>query len=305
MKSLDFLKAPFTLGVFALVMLAMAVVLLGATYLVTDAPSFEQSIIDMDTLNVLQEDVSGILAQMQLHEAFAFYYLRYGLEPDQDYPALAQADDEALTALLAELRTGDYFLYTAEDYEVQAWDEFDQLRAQHRMTFAELLTTFDGGDDELAVATIDRLQDENQALNDQLDTMMAMVNLDRQFSQDEYPFEANTIIWGLCLALIAMLLLALWGYQRIAYTTEPLNTLASAVTAIGGGQYRTSLLARLMKRNDAAGSCARKLDELAAGLAQRSAARREEIERLRQTLYESRRRRLKISRPAEERNPTP
>jgi hypothetical protein len=99
--------------------------------------------------------------------------------------------------------------------------------------------------------------------------------------------------------------LALAGYLVISQHTHPLIALRSAVIAIAGGQYRPELLGTALKTRGSLGTLARALDALHTSLQQHGASKRAEIERLRRELYESRRSRLKLTRPAQTRSEQP
>jgi hypothetical protein len=89
------------------------------------------------------------------------------------------------------------------------------------------------------------------------------------------------------------LLFALLGYQAIASAVRPLSHLRNTITTIGGDVYRTSKTLA----GGAAGGLAKALEELARAEQVRNQNAKQEVEDLRQALYESRRRRLKIYQP--------
>jgi hypothetical protein len=88
------------------------------------------------------------------------------------------------------------------------------------------------------------------------------------------------------------------GYQVIATTVHPLRNLRNMITAIGGDKYRPEMQGTLLKSRGPAGNLARALDQLAKSEQERTAGIKDETERLRQELYESHRRRLKVFHPA-------
>jgi hypothetical protein len=304
MKFLDMLKSPFSLGWMALVMLAMAILVLVGFQFVFFAPAYDDSLAQMQLLNTLEGELTKNLYEMQKNEAYAIYNIEFGLTADDptDYAALADAKNLAMDEQLANI-TEDLLANETYGEDLQTdLQSFHDYRSQHRQTFSEVIQLYGNPDLTDARDRADDLQGENTELSAALANIIYDVDRIQQQTQKQFPAEANTAITATAISLVGVLLLALVGYQRIGAAVDPLNALTNAIMAIGGGQYRDSLLAGLMKRLGPAGDCARSLDGLAKGLTTRSAGQNHEVGRLKEVLLKSRKRRLKVAQPMEKRS---
>jgi hypothetical protein len=128
-----------------------------------------------------------------------------------------------------------------------------------------------------------------------LEDIITLIDSDRMGAAQQFPADITFAIQGISIALIIMMLLALWGYRGISLLTQPLTDLTNAVIAIGGDHYRSELLEKVSRLRNPAGRFARALEAFAQAIEQRDGSLKQEISNLRERLYESRRSRLKIS----------
>lgn len=287
------------LGGLGIILLLLAGAILWALFSQVSDP-FDAAQERVAALNILENDVSQALNQMALYEARKVFSLEYEQPEDQDYARLAEESDAAIDDLLA-LFEEEGHLEPEHEYVIDIRPElenFNALRAAHRQTFAEMVQAYEADDPETGFALVDQLETETDEMNLALRAIVVYVEQGRLAAQRDFPEDINASIFIAASGLALSLLLALAGYQWIASAVRPLRALRNAVTAMEGDQYRPELLANLLKKPGAAGQLARALDGLAQSVQQRDAGLKAEIERLRQALYESRRRRLKIVHPS-------
>jgi hypothetical protein len=299
-----FFKSIFSLRSIGLVMVLMAGIILVATFSQASGMFFT-AINHMDMLDILENQASYELGAMQLNEAYQTFYFEYVYEQDTEiddsYIQNALESNTNIDSLLATLDNLSKWNLLPENAEIfsQQIGQFNDLRSTHRVTFDQMVTAYQAGDYELAQQSISQIQQENEVLNQILKDMIVMLEQDRSSNLAEFPGAVNADITRIAVGFSLTLLLALLGYQLIAATTRPLHSLINAITAIGGNQYRSELLGNLKKSSSPAGKLALALDQLATAVQQHSAGLQNKIEQQRSELYESRRRRLKIARPAD------
>jgi hypothetical protein len=297
-------KIFISLGMVGLVMALMAGLILYAS-LSERSESFYRIQERMQLLDVLEDDITVTLNQMQRSEVFTAFSLEYFAEADNESAQEARYADAEISGLLEDLRTAGHFdSYLAYDSEFAAeLETFNDLRAFHRETFEQMVRAYEEENTEEGQALLLQLQEENQSLNSSLQALVRYAERGRLDAVGEFPQDANAGIL-IATASLTLLLLALVGYIYVAAVTRPLNRLSNAITAIGGDQYRPELLGNILKQAGPAGNLARALDYLAQEQQGQNAGLKIEIERLRQELYESRRSRLKLFRVAENRGET-
>lgn len=291
------------LGVIILLMLG----LMGAAFFGQSSAAFDGAQEQMNVLNGLEDDVKVSLQRMMLQEAYVISGIKNQIQLEEDFSALAIATDGEISASLQSLEeqqafSGELIYGWVLTNELKA---FNDLRVTHHQTFQALLAAYQANDVESINNLQDQIETENSDLISALDELIVQVEQGRRVALDEFPADAN---WGIKItagALVGTLLLALAGYLVISQHTHPLIALRSAVIAIAGGQYRPELLGPALKTRGNLGTLARTLDALHTSLQQHGASKRAEIERLRRELYESRRRRLKLTEPVETRSEQP
>lgn len=280
--------------------LALIVTLMGATLFLTAAYHFPSSftavLARMHVLNVLEGQVSSDLSSMQLHQARAIFAHSY-LLPAEEHLEKAKQAHESIRQQLTELTNDDLFTENPELYisdTSQQLNDFSAALDTHQKLFDQTLAFIDARNDKEAFAALDELETQSVELNDALTTLIVAVEQDRQAALAAFPVEANQGILLNSIGLVICIVLALIGYRVIASTVQPLRHLRNIMTSIGGDQYRASSYRDLLAHGGTAGNLARMLDQLAQEEQARNAGAKQEIERLRQELYESRRRRLKL-----------
>jgi len=291
-------KAIFSLGWLGLVLLLLAGSILGALISQESEP-FDAAQERMAALAVLENDLPRALNQMKLHEARKIFSLKYNQPEDQDYARLAQESDAEISAILTEMEEAGH-LDSEQTYVTDILpdlEEFNALQETHRATFDALIEAYQADDQERIDDLADQFEIENEDLDFAQRDMVIEVEQGRLEAQRDFPEDINDSILIATGGLALSLVLALVGFQLIAAAVRPLGTLRNAITAIAGDQYRPEMLADLLKARGPAGKLARALDHLSAAVQQRDSGLKAETERLRQALYESRRRRLKIYHP--------
>jgi hypothetical protein len=306
MKILNsFFKAIFSSGLLGLVMFLMAATILWGS-LGQGSKPFEVTLERMEALNKFQNEIVYALNSMQTSEAYAVFVLgfreseediQYEKTPEEinQYAESARIDlEQEMSSLKSDGHLGPQSLYKTDlTGQTQA---FLATISAHREMFNQALSDLEAGKGEIGSIT-EQLEQDNQALNLQLVDLITSVEQDRLAAQEAFPRDINQNVAFAVVSLTFCMLLALVGYQAIAITVRPLRSLRNMVTAIGGDQYRPETQSNLLRKRGEAGDLARALDRLARGEQARTASLHQEIERLRQELYESRRKRLKIFHP--------
>jgi len=291
-------KAIFSLGWLGLVLLLLAGSILWALDSQESEP-FDAAQERMTALMGLENDLPQALNQMKLYEARKIFSLEYEQPEDQDYARLAQESDAEVSVILAELEESGH-LDSQQDYVTDILPEieaFNNLRETHRATFEALVSAYMSDDLNQVYDLEDQIETENEDLDIAWRDLVIYAEQDRLTAQRDFPVDINGSILIVTGGLALSLVLALAGFQLIAAAVRPLGTLRNAITAIAGDQYRPEMLSDLLKARGPAGKLARALDQLASAVQQRDSGLKAETERLRQALYESRRRRLKIYHP--------
>jgi methyl-accepting chemotaxis protein len=303
MKSFfTFIRSFFSIGFLGLIFLFMALALfIGAFSTVITFNSFDITFQRIDALSALEGEVSSNLREMEINESYYAYAMEYGtpvtdeLEKVNSYAAQVT---QTIDSLIAEGHFTAELSYTyTEDY-TQMINDFRTALEQHQQTFQQVVSAYQAEDYENARNILQESASENTDLQAMLKDIITLVNAERMDAAQTFPSDIVFAIQGTSIALIAILLLALWGYRGIALLAQPLINLTNAVIATGGDQYRPELTGAERKLRNPAGRMARSLDAFAKATQQRDAAQKQEINDLREKLYESRRSRLKISGPS-------
>jgi hypothetical protein len=291
-------KAIFSLGWLGLVLLLLAGSILWALDSQESEP-FDAAQERMTALSMLENDLPRALNQMKLYEARKIFSLKYDQPEEQDYARLAQESDAEVSAILTEMEEAGH-LDSEQPYVpdlLTAITAFNHLRAPHRATFDALVEAYQADDQDRINDLADQFEIENEDLDFAQRDMVIEVEQGRLEAKRDFPEDINESILIATGGLALSLVLALVGFQLIAAAVRPLGTLRNAVTAIAGDQYRPEMLSGRLKARGPAGQRARARGHLSAAVQQRDSGLKAETERLRQALYESRRRRLKIYHP--------
>jgi hypothetical protein len=291
-------KAIFSLGWLGLVLLLLAGSILWALDSQESEP-FDAAQERMTALSMLENDLPRALNQMKLYEARKIFSLKYDQPEEQDYARLAQESDAEVSAILTEMEEAGH-LDSEQTYVADILTEitaFNQLRETHRATFDALVEAYQADDQDRINDLADQFEIENEDLDFAQRDMVIEVEQGRLEAKRDFPEDINDSILIATGGLALSLVLALVGFQLIAAAVRPLGTLRNAITAIAGDQYRPESISGLLKARGPAGKLARALDHLSTAVQQRDSGLKAETERLRQALYESRRRRLKIYHP--------
>ena len=288
-----YIRAFFSLGWLGLIIGLLALVTLFAAFSQTSDP-FDAAMERMFVLSELESSVALDLAEMQIQESREIFTLSYGLD-SSDAAEKAQQADERISLTLAELEEDESF-YGDDAYISDLSEDmtaFDEFRIAHRENFEYMVNFADDMTDEDLFDAFYTLEEDNEILTYMLRAIIIGVEQDRLRALGDFPDDANASILIIALALAATLLFALLGYQAIASAVRPLSHLRNTITTIGGDVHRSSQTLA----GGAAGGLAKALEELARAEQVRNQNAKQEVEDLRQALYESRRRRLKIYQP--------
>ncbi|PKN92508.1 MAG: hypothetical protein CVU44_15350 [Chloroflexi bacterium HGW-Chloroflexi-6] len=298
MKTINtYIRAFFSLGWLGWVIALMALVVLFAAFN-QSSDAFDAAVERTYVLSELEAFVALDLAEMQVQETQEILIKAYGLGATDALERAKQADQSISETMDWFEEDGSFYgddgYYSDLTEDIEA---FNQARVNHAEMFDNFLNSFDEAnneaDDEYLLELTQELEEDNEFLNAALRKMIIDVEQDRQFALAEFPYESNASILVIAIALGVTLLLALAGYQAIAVAVRPLRHLRNKITTIGGDVYRPGEALA----GGAAGNLAKALEELALAEQTRNQKAKQEIEDLRQTLYESRRRRLKIYQP--------
>jgi hypothetical protein len=289
-----YIRAFFSLGWLGMVITLMALVMLFAAFSQESTP-FDSAIERTTVLQSMQSEISLSLAEMQTKQAEEIFSLSYGLESSGAFNQAQQARQHILQTL-AELKDDDSFY---EDEEIYISDltgelnDFEATLAQNWQIFEFITQEFDQIDDQEWFDALLELEENQETLNLRLRDLILIIEKDRQRALADFPEDADASIFIIVVAMAFTLIFALIGYQIIASTVQPLGTLRNTITSIAGDVYRPG--SELPQGT--AKSLANALQELAEAEQIRNQNSKQEIENLRQELYESRRRRLKIHQP--------
>jgi hypothetical protein len=297
MKNL--IRSLFSMGCLGWIFMFMVLaIFVGSFAAISNLIAFDTIWQRIDALATLEDQVSTHLREMQLSELYYTYNLDYGLDLGENLDEVAGHADQ-IDQGLDDLVAGGHFSadmgYGEE--EIGLFNDFRTLLVQHRQGFEQMAQAYESGDAAATIEGLIAIQEENGELQGMLDELIADLDADRLEAAQAFPEEISFAILGASVALVAVLLLALVGYRAITLLTEPVVDLTNAVVAIGGDQYRPELLGRMLKQGGPPGRFARALDAFAQAIERRDASLKQEIDGLREQLYESRRRRLKISTP--------
>lgn len=288
-----YIRAFFSLGRLGWVIAFMALAMSLAAYS-QDSESFDAIIERTFVLGDLEALVALELTEMQVQEIQEIFTMAYGL-PATDALERVQQADENITSIMAQLDEEGAF--DGDDAYIRDLTEdvnaFNEARDRHAELFSTILNSFDEADEESLLVLVGELEADNENLQNILQKIIIDVEQGRQSALAEFPAESNISILILVVTLAVILLLALVGYQSVASAVRPISHLRNKIALIAGDVYRPG--ASLI--HGAAGNLSKALEELASAEQIRNQTAKQEIEDLRQALYESRRRRLKIYQP--------
>lgn len=301
MKTIStYVKAFFSLGLLGLVMFLLFITILFAAFSQTSDP-FDAAVERMDLLATLEGKVTLNLLEMQLQELHEMFIFSYELSTSDNTQKAHDANTEIsqeLTTLEEDGRFSSELPYTTDI--TSKLQDFNNTRAAHQEIFNRVIPALKSGNEAEAVSAMQQFEESQQTLDLQLRSLILAAEHDRLAALREFPSDIDASVSMAAIGLALCLILALFGYQIIATTVQPLRYLRNVITAIGGDQYHPEMQKDLLKKSNSAGDLARALDQLARGEQARNEGRKQEIERLRQELYESRRQRLKVFHTTEE-----
>lgn len=295
-----FIKAHLALGWLGIVLLLMAGIVIAAGFFPQNN-SIDSAMNRLDALTLLENDVQDELDWMKLNEAYFVFSLLYDEQSNGEYLAEVTAAHAEMAASIQALR--DEYFRPGVDYSAQSLDlmeGFDRLRIAHQSSFQTLVDASSVGASAADIQSqYIAAEAEYDAIDDQLSLMIQTLEEERLQYLQRFPSEVTRSILVFSGGILAVILLGLWGYRLLYRYTEPLPILRNAVLAISGDCYRPELLVDLIRKPGPAGEAARSLHALGTYRQAHEKSQKDEIERLRQELYESRRKRLRIWRGSE------
>lgn len=296
------IRSLFSIGFLGLIFLFMALALfIGAGSAVINFDSFDITFQRIEALSALEDQVSNHLRSMELNEVYYAFAMEYGYDVTDELEQVADHAaqmNQSIDDLMNNGHFSDELSYTYTDDYTQTINEFRDALEQHKLTFQKVVEAYEAEDYENARIILQESANENANLQAILRSIINTVDSERMTAAQEFPSDITIAIQGISIALITILLLALWGYRGIALLAQPVINLTNAVIATGGDKYRSELTDTERKLRNPAGQMARALDSFAKTIEKRDAAQKQEINDLREELYESRRSRLKISGPS-------
>lgn len=288
-----YIRTFFSLGWLGMVIALMALVMLFAAFSQASTP-FDAAIERATVLQSIQSEISLSLAEMQTDQAEEIFSLAYGMESSGAFQQAQQARQRILQTL-NELQE-DGSLYRDEDFYISDLttevNNFEETLSENWQLFEFIIQEIESeqiDDTELFDALLD-IEENQEMLNLQMREIMISIEQDRQRALADFPEDADASIFIIVVAMTFTLIFALIGYQLIAGAVQPLGTLRNIITSIAGDIYRPG--SNLPQGTSA--NLTNALQELAEAEQTRNQNSKQEIETLRQQLYESRRRRLKI-----------
>lgn len=300
MKNLmTFIRSLFSLGQLGWILLLMALaVLIGCFTAIGNFDAFDVAWGRIDVLAALEDTVSVHLREMELNELYYTYAMEYETTTSSELQTIEQHYTE-INQILDELIAEGHFTTDLDYYEedIALLADFRSLLDDHQQTFSQVVQAYESGDMETAQALSAESGEENAELQATLKILSFSMNADLNDAAQTLPEDISFAIRGISIAVIGMMILVLLGYRAISRLTQPLLDLTNAVTATGGDHYNKELLESCLRLGSPPGRFARLLDAFAQAIEQRDAGLKGEIVKLREQLYESRRRRLKIARP--------
>ncbi len=296
----DLISGLRSLGAFGLVFLLMAgVIAFAAAAAFFNFNAFTTITSHVNALRYFQDDIGYDLGQAQIDEVNLQFYV----EQEQDIGELygeITASYDSIQESLVQLGSEEDFSAESADFSPQSFaarQDFEQKLANHRQALEAWKALYDQGEADAAYAQFPDLRAGAEALAQSLADLVITLEKGRADAIQALPSDVTLAVWGVSLSLVALLLLALWGYHLISSLTQPLLALTNTVMSIGGDQYRKELLQNLDRRGDMTGALAKALDGLAQSHQRSTAGLKQENESLRQQLYTSRRKRLRLFRP--------
>lgn len=307
----DFISGLRSLGVFGLIFFLMALALAVGAFaaLFNFINEFDTVTAHIEALRVFQDDVGYSQGQAQIDEVYLQFYIEQEFDISELYASIL-SDYEAIQNALLELDEFYDFAPDSATFSAQTLEARQGFEAQldsHLQLLSNWKALYDSGEVDLAYESFPALREDAEFLSQSLDDLVVTLEKGRTEAARGLPSDVSLAVWGVSLSLVALLLLALWGYRQISGITQPLLALTNVVYSIGGDQYRKELLQNLERRGDLTGALAKALDSLAQGQQNNTSGLKQEVNRLREQMYASRRSRLKLYRanpaPAGQTNP--
>jgi hypothetical protein len=291
-----FFKSALGLGFTGLVMVAMAIIIgVNASIALNLVfASFYDANDRLEVLVVLEDDVRDNLQTIQLNQAYYAFSQVYGTESTDTLLTIEEnftLIDENINMLL------DAGYFDPDWYDPASMallQDFRQNLEAHRQHFNSAVTAFSesGVEDENAVFF--EISDQASAVSDDLDALIRSLEEERQGFLLQTPGEISDAMWTFSGSLLLVLVLGLAAYRSIAGYLDPVLKLRNAVNAIKGDRYNPEMLDSLARKGGSVGDAAKSINDLAIHMEEAGQAGKQEVEDLRQAVYESRRRRLRI-----------
>jgi nitrogen fixation/metabolism regulation signal transduction histidine kinase len=198
-----------------------------------------------------------------------------------------QASDE-FTKTLAELSKKWEHAISPKDAAVI--DALEIAQREYRQTFDEITNAAKAGD----WSKVEDLQEisarEIAAMDKQFNALILEAEIAIMRAIEKSIEGVQRAILAAAISLMLLPILAVWAFVIASRLTQPILTLANAVVAIAGNQFRSEHLRGVSDRNDDLGRLSQTLERLAETIKNREQALGQEMRELREQLYEARRR---------------
>lgn len=244
---------------------------------------------DMMRVDLLKDAVEFNILEQGL---YAGYYADYW---DADYLTWARENGGDLSEALGEYESDEYFTFPPE--QADTLDAMREVQAT-QTTLLQDLEVAVTAEDEAATDELQwKLEDGTDELNAYLASLVFDGQMDLAASSRQVWQTVEVAVAVSAGSLVALPLLTIWAFSIASRMARPVLALATALTALGGGQFRTALTADTARRHNLFGRLARAIEALAADTQVQEKAREAEIQELRKELHISRRRKIVFTTP--------
>ena len=212
---------------------------------------------------------------------------------EEEYRGWAQEAGTWLNEALAYYRSEEDFDISPEQAAVAV--RMEQVQAEQQAILARLATAVAAGDDE----TVERLRQSSVSgtaeLIEHVTSLVFIEQMALTAGMEQVRQRVTTaVVFGVG-SLVVLPLLAAAAFGSASRMARPILASSTALTALGGGQFRPQLLEETVRRRDRWGELARSIEALAADTSAQEMALQQEVEDLRKDVHASRRRKIVFS----------
>jgi hypothetical protein len=294
-------RGKLSLGAFGLILLLVAVIVLSSTLAtISMARPFVSAYERQNILGAIQDRLVVRQLRQSVQEML---FILSSYTGEQDPSALlveVDSNRKGFDQELAEVQQQAQSIFSPS--ELALLDELAAAQGEHRLTFDLLAQAYLSGNKQEADRLEEIVRSEDQAMRQKMQTLSFLVEGNWQADLQEFTGRARNALIIAILGLVLLIILTTWAIYLAGKLTDPLLALTNAVVAIGGGHFRSEMVADVAGRGDALGHFARRLEDLSDVLKKRDDLLENEISDMKQQLYQQRRRKqLPVLRDPQER----